>query len=165
VGTILNYLLFGEIPALVNGRPAWAFARRIHDTCPRRAHFDSGEYVEQWGDEGARKGFCLYKMGCKGPYTWNNCNEMQWNGAASFPIRAGHGCIGCSEEGFWDAMSPLEAPLADAAVSIPLLRGVEGTADQIGWGLVGASAAGIAAHALYSYAVKASREPKEKKED
>jgi quinone-reactive Ni/Fe-hydrogenase small subunit/[NiFe] hydrogenase small subunit len=164
VGTILNFILFGEIPALVDGRPAFAYAKRIHDSCPRRAHFDAGEYVEQFGDEGAKKGFCLYKVGCKGPYTWNNCNEIQWNEAASFPIRAGHGCIGCSEEAFWDQMAPLEAPLAEASVSIPLLRGVEGSADIVGWTLVGASAVGIAGHAAYSAVVKKSQKLGESEE-
>ena len=157
VGTILYLLLTGEVPALVDGRPAWAYSKRIHDTCPRRAHFDAGEFVEQWGDEGARKGFCLYKVGCKGPYTWNNCNEMQWNQAASFPIRAGHGCIGCSEDAFWDDMAPLEKPLADGAVAIPFLKGVEGSVDTVGWTLIGATAVGIAGHAAYSAAKKKSK--------
>jgi len=62
-------------------------------------------------------------------------------------------------------MAPLEAPPAEAAVSIPLLGGVEGTADKIGWTLVGASAVGIAAHATYSYAVKHSRESSKKTEE
>ncbi len=158
VGTILNLLLTGEVPALLDGRPAWAYAKRIHDTCPRRAHFDAGEFVERWGDEGAQKGFCLYKMGCKGPYTWNNCNEMQWNEAASFPIRAGHGCIGCSEDAFWDQMAPLEKPLAEGGIQIPFLRGVEGTVDSLGWALVGGAAAGIATHAVYSGLVKKAQE-------
>ncbi|GAB4247041.1 hydrogenase small subunit [Deferrisoma sp.] len=156
VGTVLHLLLTGDVPALVDGRPAWAYAKRIHDTCPRRAHFDAGEFVEQWGDEGAKKGFCLYKMGCKGPYTWNNCNEIQWNEAASFPIRAGHGCIGCSEEAFWDHMAPLEEPLAEAGVAIPFLKGIEGSVDTVGWTLIGATAVGIAGHAVYSAALKKS---------
>ncbi len=29
-------------------------------------HFDAGQFVEAWDDEAARKGYCLYKMGCKG---------------------------------------------------------------------------------------------------
>lgn len=159
IGTILNYLLFGSIPTLIDGRPAFAYAKRIHDTCPRRAHFDSGEFVQSWGDEGAKAGLCLYKMGCKGPYTWNNCNEIQWNDAASFPIRAGHGCIGCSEVAFWDQMAPLEKPLADSPVSIPLVGGIEGTADKIGWGLVIGAGVGIAAHAVYSGVVKKISKP------
>ncbi len=158
VGTILNLLLTGEIPALVDGRPAWAYAKRIHDTCPRRAHFDAGEFVEQWGDEGARKGFCLYKVGCKGPYTWNNCNEIQWNEAASFPIRAGHGCIGCSEDAFWDQMAPLEKPLAEGGIDIPFAKGIEGSVDRVGWTLIGATAVGVAAHAVYSGFMKKAQD-------
>ena len=158
VGTVLHLLLTGEVPALVDGRPAWAYAKRIHDTCPRRAHFDAGEFVERWGDEGAKKGFCLYKVGCKGPYTWNNCNEIQWNEAASFPIRAGHGCIGCSEDAFWDQMAPLEKPLAEGGIDIPFASGIEGSVDRVGWTLIGATAVGVAAHAVYSGFMKKAQD-------
>lgn len=154
VGVILNYLLFGAIPALVDGRPAFAYAKRIHDTCPRRAHFDAGEFVSQWGDQSSKDGHCLYKMGCKGPYTWNNCNEVNWNDGASNPIRAGHGCIGCSEKAFWDQMAPLEMPLADAPLAIPFARGIEGSADSVGWTLVTGTALGIGSHAVYTALVK-----------
>ena len=78
------------------------YGQRIHDKCYRRPHFDAGQFVEAWDDEGARKGYCLYKMGCKGPTTYNACSTVRWNGGVSFPIQAGHGCIGCSEDGFWD---------------------------------------------------------------
>ncbi len=78
------------------------YSQRIHDKCYRRPHFDAGQFVEAWDDEGARKGYCLYKMGCKGPTTYNACSTVRWNGGVSFPIQAGHGCIGCSEDGFWD---------------------------------------------------------------
>jgi hydrogenase small subunit len=27
---------------------------------------------------------------------------VKWNNGTSFPIEAGHGCIGCSEPNFWD---------------------------------------------------------------
>jgi hydrogenase small subunit len=78
------------------------YGQRIHDKCYRRPHFDAGQFVEQWDDEGARKGYCLYKVGCKGPTTYNACSTTRWNGGVSFPIGSGHGCIGCSEDGFWD---------------------------------------------------------------
>ena len=54
-------------------------ARPIHDNCERRAHYDAGQYVEAWGDEGHRTGYCLYKMGCKGPVTFQNCPNVRWN--------------------------------------------------------------------------------------
>ena len=44
----------------------------------------------------------MYKLGCKGPITYNACATTKWNDGTSFPIESGHGCIGCSEPGFWD---------------------------------------------------------------
>ena len=78
------------------------YGKRVHDHCYRRAHFDAGEYVESWDDAGARSGLCLYKMGCKGPTTYNACPSTRWNNGVSFPIQSGHGCIGCSEPDFWE---------------------------------------------------------------
>jgi hydrogenase small subunit len=63
-------------------------------------------FVTEWGDEGHRKGWCLYKMGCKGPEATFNCPMVQWNDHTSWPIRAGHGCIACASPRFWDHMSP-----------------------------------------------------------
>ncbi len=69
VGVILHFVLTGSIPELDSLlRPKFAFGYRIHDNCERRAHFDAGEYVEEFGDEGAKNNFCLYKVGCKGAY-------------------------------------------------------------------------------------------------
>ncbi|MGQ9499123.1 MAG: hypothetical protein ACUVQ6_01915 [Dissulfurimicrobium sp.] len=38
----------------------------MHDQCERCAHFDEGRYVERFGDDGHRKGYCLYKGGMQG---------------------------------------------------------------------------------------------------
>jgi len=104
--TVVHYLVFGKIPALDgHGRPLFAYGKRIHDNCERRPHFDAGQYVEHWGDEGHRKGFCLYHMGCKGPATFHNCPSQRYNDKTSWPVGSGHGCIGCSEPGFWDTMA------------------------------------------------------------
>ena len=65
---LVHYLTFGELPAVDQyNRPLFAYGRIIHDQCERRAHYDAGRYTQEWGDEGHRKGWCLYKMGCKGP--------------------------------------------------------------------------------------------------
>ena len=147
VGTILHYLLFGGIPALDNyGRPVWAYGKRIHDFCERRPHYDAGEYVEQWGDEGAKKSWCLYKVGCKGPYTYANCAKVRFNDGTSWPVMAGHGCIGCTEPAFWDHMTPFEKPIPDGALTQPL-GGGEATVDDIAMVLTGVTVAGVAAHA------------------
>ncbi len=152
VGTLLHYILYGTLPALdVYNRPKWAYGLRIHDLCERRGHFDAGEFVEEFGDEGAKKGYCLYKVGCKGPYTFNNCSKNKFNLRSSWPIQAGHGCIGCSEPDFWDTMGPFEEPVADRLYSSVFGGlGADATADKIGTGLLTITGVGIAAHAVIS---------------
>lgn len=107
VGTIVNYLLLGKLPELDDkGRPLFAYGKTIHDQCPRRSHFENDEFVEEFGSEEAKMGYCLYKMGCRGPETYNNCPTAKFHGGTSWPIQAGHPCLGCSEPDFWDTMTP-----------------------------------------------------------
>jgi len=152
VGTLLHYILYGTLPALdAYNRPKWAYGLRIHDLCERRGHFDAGEFVEEFGDEGAKKGYCLYKVGCKGPYTFNNCSKNKFNSHMSWPIQAGHGCIGCSEPDFWDTMGPFEEPVANRLYDTVFQGlGADATADKIGVGLLTVTGIGIAAHAAIS---------------
>ncbi|MCF6200515.1 MAG: hydrogenase small subunit [Hydrogenimonas sp.] len=150
-GTILHYVMTGQVPELdYLNRPKFAFGYRIHDNCERRAHFDAGEFVEEWGDEGAENNFCLYKVGCKGPMTFNNCSIVRYNSGTNWPIGAGHGCIGCSEPDFWDKYA-YERPMADANIKAPT-GGVEKTVDEFGLGLLTAAGIGIAIHAFASAA-------------
>jgi hydrogenase small subunit len=103
-GVLMQYLTFGRIPELdALGRPKAFYGQTVHDRCYRRPFYERGEFAETFDDEGARKGWCLYKLGCKGPTTYNACATVKWNNGVSFPIEAGHGCIGCSEPRFWDA--------------------------------------------------------------
>lgn len=98
VGTLIHYIMFDEIPELdERGRPKWAYSFRIHDNCERRGHYDLDEFVLEWGDEGAKQGWCLFKMGCKGPYADLNCPQVKFNDGTSWPVQAGHGCIACGE--------------------------------------------------------------------
>jgi hydrogenase small subunit len=102
-GVLAHVLTFG-IPELDSlGRPKVFFGDSIHDRCYRRPFYDRGQFAKSFDDEGARKGWCLYELGCKGPVTHNACATVKWNNGASFPIQSGHGCIGCSEPDFWDA--------------------------------------------------------------
>lgn len=142
--TVVHFLTFGRVPDLdYDGRPLFAYGKRIHDQCPRRAHFDAGQYVEVFDDEGARKGLCLYQVGCKGPACFSPCPIFQWNTRTSWPIGAGHPCIGCTEKYFWDTMTPFYKRLPAVAGF-----GVERTADTIGAALAVGAAAGVAAHAV-----------------
>jgi [NiFe] hydrogenase small subunit len=107
VGTIVNYLLLGKLPELDDlGRPLFAYGQTIHDQCPRRGHYENDEFVIKFGSKEAKMGYCLYMLGCKGPDTYNNCPTAKFNDGTSWPIEAGHPCIGCSEPGFWDKMTP-----------------------------------------------------------
>ncbi|MDE2061513.1 MAG: hydrogenase small subunit, partial [Bradyrhizobium sp.] len=102
-GTVAYLVTFNKLPDLDDkGRPKAFFADTIHDRCYRRPFYDKGLFAKQFDDEGARKGWCLYEVGCKGPVTYNACATTKWNGGVSFPIQSGHGCLGCSEPNFWD---------------------------------------------------------------
>ncbi|HNY66586.1 MAG TPA: hydrogenase small subunit [Deltaproteobacteria bacterium] len=162
VGTVLHYLMFGGLPALDgHGRPVWAYGQRIHDYCERRPHYDAGEYVEEWGDEGAKQGWCLYKKGCKGPYTYSNCAKVRFNDGMSWPIMGGHGCMGCTEPAFWDTMAPIEEPISQKPVGG---YSANARADTLGLALAGAAVVGVAAHAVATAAFNHGQ-PRKQDED
>jgi hydrogenase small subunit len=142
--TVAHFLTFSRLPDLDGqGRPLFAYGARIHDQCQRRAHFDAGQYVQEFDDEGARRGWCLYEVGCKGPACFSPCPIFQWNDHTDWPIGAGHPCLGCTERYFWDTMTPFYQRLPDVAGF-----GVERSADLIGLSLTVGAAAGVAAHAV-----------------
>lgn len=102
LATAVHFLTFGKLPEIDNlGRPKFAYGRIIHEHCERRAHFDAGRFAHEFGDEGHRKGYCLYKLGCKGPETYANCSTIGFGdvGESNWPVACGHPCIGCSEKG------------------------------------------------------------------
>jgi hydrogenase small subunit len=141
-GVVTYMLTFDRLPELDRqGRPKMFYGQRVHDKCYRRGHFDAGQFVESWDDEGARKGYCLYKVGCKGPTTYNACSTTRWNDGVSFPIGSGHGCLGCSEDAFWDKGSFYER-----VTSIKPF-GIEGNADKIGGTVAAVTGAAVAVHA------------------
>lgn len=154
-GVIAHFLTFGAIPELDQfGRPKAFYRHRIHDKCNRRAYFDAGLFAESFDDEGAKQGYCLYKVGCKGPTTYNSCAEMRWNGGVSYPIQSGNPCIGCSEKNFWD-----NGPFFERLAEIP---GGQTTINPEKFGVyaAGATAAGVAIHAAAT-AVKKKMDEKE----
>jgi hydrogenase small subunit len=139
VGTILHLVAFDRLPELDSlNRPRVFYGQKIHEQCFRRAFFDSGMFAEKFDDDGARKGWCLYKLGCRGPITANACATVKWNDGVSFPIQSGHPCLGCSEPNYWDHRPMYEH------ITTPSIPHV-GTADKIGktLAIVTAAAAGI----------------------
>ncbi|MDE3114596.1 MAG: hydrogenase small subunit [Pseudomonadota bacterium] len=102
-GTVAYIVTFGKLPELDHlNRPRAFYGDAIHDRCYRRPFYDKGLFAASFDDEGARQGWCLYELGCKGPVTYNACATIKWNGGVSYPIQSGHGCLGCSEPDFWD---------------------------------------------------------------
>ncbi len=155
---IVHYLTFKQWPALDRlRRPLFAYGKSIHDACERRAHFDAGQYVEAFGDEGHRRGYCLYKMGCKGPVTYQNCPNVRWNEGTNWPVGCGHPCIGCAEPDFWDKMAPFYRHLPSAPGF-----GLAGTVDKVG--LIGTAVVG-AAFAAHGFAAWARHKAKPRSED
>lgn len=150
--TIAYLLTYGEAPKLDSqGRPLFAYDQRIHDSCTRRAHYDAGQFVRSFDDDGARNGWCLYKVGCKGPSTFAACPIIQWNQGTSWPIGAGHPCLGCTEKNFFDNFTPFYQELPNIGGF-----GIESTAEKVGWGLVGATVAGVGIHAGLTAAKQAA---------
>jgi hydrogenase small subunit len=102
-GTLIYWILKKKAPSLdSNLRPTMFYGETVHEECYRKEFFEHGQFVESFDDAGARKGYCLLNMGCKGPITHNACTTLKWNQGTGYPMEAGHGCLGCSEPGFWD---------------------------------------------------------------
>ena len=149
LGTVLQFVTLGTLPALdEKGRPKWAYGRTIHEHCPRRAHFDAGRFAEAYGDAGHREGYCLYKLGCKGPATHANCSTNHFNEVPdAWPIGLGHPCFGCTEQklGF-------RVPLHDTVDierptppdTYPGIHEPTGTIGAVAAGLVGVAAGAVA---------------------
>ena len=144
-GVIVHVIAFGRLPELDRqNRPKAFYAKRVHDSCYRRPYYDAGLFVESFDDENAKKGYCLYKVGCRGPMTYNACGSIKWNNGVSYPIQSGHGCIGCSEDNFWD-----NGPFYERLTNLPGF-GIEATADKVGTIATGVVGAGVVAHAVAS---------------
>ena len=150
LSTVLQFVAFGTLPALdEKGRPKFAYGRLIHENCERRPHFDAGRFALVFGDEGHRQGWCLYKLGCKGPETFANCPAILFGdvGSGSWPVGTGHPCFGCTEEGVGftkpiHALAEVQSvtpPLAYPSVDQPKGEGITpGAAGAVG------AAAGVA---------------------
>jgi hydrogenase small subunit len=103
VACLVNYVTTKQWPATdpTTHMPLFAYGGLVHDYCERRAFYEQGKFALAWGDAGHQNGWCLNKMGCKGPVTHANCPSVKWNEETNWPVGAGHGCIGCAAPGFW----------------------------------------------------------------
>lgn len=106
VGMIVAFIKGMDVALDGENRPNMFFGKTVHEQCERLPHFEAGEFALSFNSEEAKKGWCLHELGCKGPMTYNNCPKTLFN-EVSWPVKAGHPCIGCSENGFWDLFTPL----------------------------------------------------------
>ncbi|MBS1190324.1 MAG: Ni-Fe hydrogenase, small subunit:Twin-arginine translocation pathway signal [Rhodocyclaceae bacterium] len=151
LSTVVHFLTFGKLPEIDQlGRPKFAYSRLIHENCERRAHFDAGRFALEFGDEGHRKGYCLYKLGCKGPETYANCSVIQFGdaGASTWPVACGHPCIGCTEQGvgFQKPIHTLaKLKNIEPNIQFPRINEEKGLGANLGSAAVLAAVAGAAA--------------------
>ncbi|MFZ0808803.1 MAG: hydrogenase small subunit, partial [Candidatus Sulfotelmatobacter sp.] len=145
---VLEYVTMGRLPELDEfKRPKFAYERVIHENCPRRAHFDAGRFATAFGDEGHRKGWCLYKLGCKGPVTHASCSTRHFNEIPGvWPIGCGIPCAGCTEKGVIWKMGTFETVpihLATPPDTYPPIYSAAGGLKVGAAALVGVIAGGI----------------------
>lgn len=150
ISVVVDYLLLGRAPEMVerthaNGTvlsfPKAICGQTIHDNCPRRGHFENGEFVTEFGSEEEALGYCLYKVGCKGPQTFANCPVVKWNRRVSWCVESGAPCIGCAGMDWVDNNSPFLHRLSDMRIG----------ETNIQPGTVGAVVGGVAAAALVAH--------------
>jgi hydrogenase small subunit len=137
---ILGKIKLEDIPKVVDeyGRPMVFFPpeHTVHENCPRRGYYDRGEFDTEVGGEK-----CLWKLGCKAPYSHADCGIRRWNGSVSMCTQAGGPCIACVEPGFPDSSRPLYVEREDV--------GVAGTnIDTVAKVAVGAAAVAAGVHAV-----------------
>jgi len=168
LSTVLYFLTFKKLPDLDDKfRPKFAYGRLIHENCERRPYFDAGRFATEFGDENHRKGYCLYKLGCKGPETYNNCPTILFGdvGSGSWPVGTGHPCFGCSEGGV-GFHKPLFSKASLHLVTTPDFypHVVETQGPSVMGTLGGVAVAAAAAGAAYAAVNSAAKTLEEKEE-
>ncbi len=143
VAVVIDHLMLGKLPALDgDGRPRLIYGATIHDNCPRRGHFENGEFVETFGTPAEALGWCLYKLGCKGPQTRTNCPLVRWNRKTSWCVEAGSPCIGCANPDWVTTDAPFLQRMPDVMGLRPETVGaVAGTAALAGLAVHGVAQA------------------------
>ena len=124
----------------------------LHENCPRRGYYDKGIFDTEFSGDA-----CLWKLGCKGPYTHSDCALRRWNGSVNMCTQAGSPCISCCEPGFFDNGAPFYQEAEDKAIFSGLNMD---NAAKIG---IGAAAVGVAAHAARRILFDNNNEKEEEK--
>jgi len=148
LGTVLQYATLGTLPELAAlARPKFAYGQTIHEHCPRRAHFDAGRFSLAFGDPGHRQGWCLYRLGCKGPATHANCSVLQFGEVVgAWPIGLGHPCFGCTEKTLAFRMPMFDTVAIDRPMppdTYPPIHAEQGKISPLATGVAGVVAGAV----------------------
>jgi len=151
VAIVVDVLLLGSLESGAildkldrHGRPKYIFGQTIHDNCPRRGHFENGNFVTEFGTEEEALGYCLYTVGCKGPQTYTNCPIVRWNRRVSWCVESGAPCIGCGSLNWVD----VGAPFLNRHRDLPLPNVGNTQPSTIAAVVAGVAAAGLAIHGI-----------------
>ncbi len=152
VAVIVDVLLLGELESGAilkkldaQNRPKGIYGQTIHDNCPRRGHFENGEFVYEFGGEAEANGYCLYAVGCRGPQTYTNCPIVRWNNQVSWCVESGGPCIGCGSFNWVDQNAPFQKRFRN--ITYPVAPGgVQPTTYALAAG--GVVLAGLVAHGI-----------------
>lgn len=140
LGQLADGSILDKLDAL--GRPKFIFGQTIHDNCPRRGHFENGEFVYEFGSPEEAMGYCLYPVGCKGPQTQTNCPIVRWNNSTSWCVESGSPCIGCGNYNWVDNNAPFLGRMRKVGIG---MGAQEGGFEP---GVLGAAAGGVVVGAL-----------------
>jgi hydrogenase small subunit len=101
VGTVAHVLMYGVPELDEKGRPKLFYGLNIHENCPYRGYFDGGVFSTTF----TQKEGCRLEVGCKAPNVSADCWKRRWNNGVNWCVENAI-CIGCTEPGFPDDMSP-----------------------------------------------------------
>ena len=117
-GVVLHYILTGQVPELDSLlRPKFAFDIEFMIIVKEEHILMFGEFVEEWGDRGAQNNWCLYKVGCKGPMTFNNCSIIRYNEGTNYQLVQDMDVLDVLNQ-FWDKYA-YQRPMANANIKAP----------------------------------------------
>ncbi len=93
---MLHTILKKKSPQLDHSnRPILFFKQSVHERCINYHDFMEERFAGFIGDDG-----CLFRLGCQGPVSNNDCMTNGYNNNINHCIKAGHPCIGCSSCSF-----------------------------------------------------------------
>jgi hydrogenase small subunit len=109
----------------------------IHDNCPRRGYYDRGILDKKLGQGG-----CLWKVGCKAPFSKSDCALRKWNNGTSVCMQVGGPCLACTEPMFPNGSMPFYEENARSSILFGANIGV------ISALAIGAAVAAAGVHAI-----------------